>query len=256
MFNLRAAVLWTINDFPAYGNLSGWGTKGYLACPICNKYTCSYWLPHGRKMCYMGHRRFLPHDHKWRGNKRAFDGTREVRDKPIPLSGEDAVQQLSNVDQNKFGKVRRQQKKRKRDQVNLNWTKHSIFFKLPYWKSLKLRHNLDVMHIEKNICDNILGTLLDMSGKTKDSLNARLDLEEMGIRHQLHPKLNGNTYLVPPACYTLNLTEKRKMCAFLSSVKYPDAYASNLSKRVNSTTCHIAGLKTHDCHIILQQHRP
>ena len=27
-FRMRAIVLWTINDFPAYGNLSGWSTKG------------------------------------------------------------------------------------------------------------------------------------------------------------------------------------------------------------------------------------
>ncbi|CAL9001938.1 unnamed protein product [Prunus brigantina] len=34
-FKMRATVIWTINDFPAYGNLSGWSTKGYLACPVC-----------------------------------------------------------------------------------------------------------------------------------------------------------------------------------------------------------------------------
>ena len=36
-FKLHAALLWTINDFLAYGNLSGWMTKGHLACPECNK---------------------------------------------------------------------------------------------------------------------------------------------------------------------------------------------------------------------------
>ena len=36
-FNLHVAVLWTINDFFAYGNLSGWMTKGKLACPCCHK---------------------------------------------------------------------------------------------------------------------------------------------------------------------------------------------------------------------------
>ena len=34
---MRASILWTINDFPAYANLSGWSTKGKFACPICNK---------------------------------------------------------------------------------------------------------------------------------------------------------------------------------------------------------------------------
>ncbi|KAL7208519.1 hypothetical protein ACSBR1_030291 [Camellia fascicularis] len=36
IFTMHAAVMWTINDFPAYGSLSGWSTKGYLACHNCN----------------------------------------------------------------------------------------------------------------------------------------------------------------------------------------------------------------------------
>ena len=59
-FKLHASLLWTINDFPAYANLSGWSTKGRLVCPVCNKDTVSRWLKFGKKMCYMGHRRFLP----------------------------------------------------------------------------------------------------------------------------------------------------------------------------------------------------
>ncbi|KAK6780135.1 hypothetical protein RDI58_022319 [Solanum bulbocastanum] len=51
-----------------------------------------------------------------------------------------------------------------------------------------LRHNLDVMHIEKNIVDSILGTLLDISGKTKDHAKSRYDLKDMGIRKNLYPK--------------------------------------------------------------------
>ncbi|GJY34918.1 tetratricopeptide-like helical domain, DYW domain protein [Tanacetum coccineum] len=32
-FKLRASLMWTVNDFPAYANLSGWSTKGRVACP-------------------------------------------------------------------------------------------------------------------------------------------------------------------------------------------------------------------------------
>ena len=31
------------------------------------------------------------------------------------------------------------------------WKKRSIFWDLPYWKTNLIRHNLDVMHIEKKI---------------------------------------------------------------------------------------------------------
>ncbi|XP_004297854.1 PREDICTED: uncharacterized protein LOC101305367 [Fragaria vesca subsp. vesca] len=43
MFQLYAGLLWTINDFPAYDNLSGWSTKGEYACPNCNSETDSVW---------------------------------------------------------------------------------------------------------------------------------------------------------------------------------------------------------------------
>ncbi|RVW24553.1 hypothetical protein CK203_090862 [Vitis vinifera] len=42
VFTLRAVLLWTINDFPAYGNLSGCTVKGYFACPICGSETYSH----------------------------------------------------------------------------------------------------------------------------------------------------------------------------------------------------------------------
>ena len=35
VFTLKAVLLWTINDFPAYGNFSGCSVKGYMAYPIC-----------------------------------------------------------------------------------------------------------------------------------------------------------------------------------------------------------------------------
>ena len=43
-FCMRAAILWTINDFPAYANLPSWSTKRKFACPICNKDCSSYQL--------------------------------------------------------------------------------------------------------------------------------------------------------------------------------------------------------------------
>ncbi|KAL9346447.1 hypothetical protein Peur_061300 [Populus x canadensis] len=32
---MRAALMWTINDFLAYGMISSWSTHGKLACPYC-----------------------------------------------------------------------------------------------------------------------------------------------------------------------------------------------------------------------------
>nr|GFC74700.1 hypothetical protein [Tanacetum cinerariifolium] len=40
-FNMRAMVLWTINDYPARSSLSGWSGQGYKACLTCNEDTPS-----------------------------------------------------------------------------------------------------------------------------------------------------------------------------------------------------------------------
>jgi hypothetical protein len=86
-FTLHAILLWTINDFPAYAMLSGWSTKGKFACPYCHRHTDYLWLKYGSKHCYMGHRRFLPSNHKWRRNKVSFNNKVETREAPEPLSG-------------------------------------------------------------------------------------------------------------------------------------------------------------------------
>ncbi|KAH0751289.1 hypothetical protein KY290_030521 [Solanum tuberosum] len=96
-FTLHAALLWTINDFPTYGNLSGWSTKGKLACPCCNRETSSI-RANGKKQCYMGHRHFLPLNHKWRNDKKSFDGTVNRRLPPNTLSGDDILDQVADLD--------------------------------------------------------------------------------------------------------------------------------------------------------------
>jgi hypothetical protein len=47
---------------------------------------------------------------------------------------------------------------------------------------LKIRHVLDVMHCEKNICENILKYLMG----ERDKPQVRNDMEEKGIRFHLH----------------------------------------------------------------------
>ena len=83
------------------------------------------------------------------------------------------------------------------------YNRKSAWWKLLYGKDLLLPHNLDVMHIEKNICDNLLGTLLKLEGKTKDTTSSRIDLVAMGIRCKLHPYQEGHVVKTPPAWYVL-----------------------------------------------------
>nr|KYP42000.1 hypothetical protein KK1_036616 [Cajanus cajan] len=58
-FKLRAMIFCTINDFLAYGNLSGYSVKGHHACPICQQQTSYLRLKHGKKIVYTKHQKFL-----------------------------------------------------------------------------------------------------------------------------------------------------------------------------------------------------
>ena len=57
----------------------------------------------------------------------------------------------------------------------------SIFFDLPYWSDLDVRHCIDVMHVEKNVYDSLIDALLNITSKTKDVLKCRQDLVDMAI---------------------------------------------------------------------------
>ena len=39
------------------------------------------------------------------------------------------------------------------------WKKKSILWELPYWEVLEVRNTIDVMHLIKNLCVNLLGFL-------------------------------------------------------------------------------------------------
>lgn len=77
-FSLRVILMWTMNDFPAYVNLSGYSIKGNVACPVCGTDICSRWLKFSRKFAYTGNRRFLPSNHPFQTKKKRFDGSHET----------------------------------------------------------------------------------------------------------------------------------------------------------------------------------
>ncbi|CAN6586409.1 unnamed protein product [Malus baccata var. baccata] len=121
-FNLRATVMWTINDFSAYGNLSSWSTHGKLACPVCNE-NGSYTKLRD-KYCHIEHRRFLPMNHSWRKNSQLFNGRQEMRHRPKEFSGDDILDQLDSLVPRTLGKhCTNKDKKMKRNAEELNWTR-------------------------------------------------------------------------------------------------------------------------------------
>ncbi|XP_042451966.1 uncharacterized protein LOC122036612 [Zingiber officinale] len=241
VFNMKAILMWTINDFPAYGNLAGCATKGKFGCPICGEGISSMWLKYSRKFAYLGHRRFLAPNHPFRQKKKWFDGNKETKGKPRPLNGLEILNVLKDIENDwgkkKLGKDINNTKKKRKERDGSKkvqkpvqmWKKKSIFFNLPYWSGLLLRHNLDVMNVEKNVCENIIGTMLNLKKKSKDGVNARKDLRHLNIRKELHPQEKGkNMYHLPAAPYTLSKKEMDVFCSRLKKIKLPDGYSSNI----------------------------
>ena len=144
------------------------------------------------------------------------------------------------------------------------WKTRSVFWDLPYWKIHRVPHSLDVMHITKNVCESLLGTLLNMPERTKDGPKARADLKSMGIRQELHAndddddddddeakqdtesrrkgkkaKKTGNDY--PPACFTLSQEEIEQFFTCLVGVKLPYGYVGKISRYLDSAKQKFSG---------------
>ncbi|GJW97362.1 putative transposase-associated domain-containing protein, partial [Tanacetum coccineum] len=76
-FNLRAVVLWTINDYPALVTLCGCSYSGFKGCVVCGKDTNCVRLSASSKQSYVGHRRYLQYNHPFIKQKKAFNGQQE-----------------------------------------------------------------------------------------------------------------------------------------------------------------------------------
>ena len=78
-FQMRAALMWTINDFPAYSMMSGWSTAGKLACPHCMEDSDAFTLTKsGKQSWFDNHHKFLPMNHPYRRNTKDFFKNRKV----------------------------------------------------------------------------------------------------------------------------------------------------------------------------------
>ncbi|KAL0549022.1 hypothetical protein IC582_013502 [Cucumis melo] len=196
--------------------------------------------------------KYLSIHHSYRIQKKNFDGKQEHENPPQPLSGEAIYFKLKEMIFSCGKKCGKNNNKGGNDY----WKRRSDFFERPYSKNLQVRYCLDVMHIEKNVCMNIIGTLLDIPEKSKDRMNTRLDIVEMNIRPELAPMVTGNRTYIPAACYTLSREEKYQFCKILSEIKVSEGYSSNIKSLVSLDDLKLNSFKCNDCHVLMQQLLP
>ena len=117
--------------------------------------------------------------------------------------------------------------------VEHNWTKQSILWKLHYQKDHLVHRCLNVVHVKKNVFDNIVHIMMN-SDQIKDNEKAMMDLEE----YYRHPELNlqplrDGRWSKPKASYMLTSMQRQDVCKWVQELKMPNGYASNLGRCVN-----------------------
>ena len=105
----------------------------------------------------------------------------------------------------------------------------------------------------RKMCGSVIGTLLNIQGKTKEDLNTHQDLIEMSTQDQLHPRFDGKKIYLPSTCHTLSRNEKISFFYCLRYVKVPQVYSSNIKSLVQLKDLKLVGLKFHDYHVLMQQ---
>jgi hypothetical protein len=113
-------------------------------------------------------------------------------------------------------------------------------------QGLLIRNTLDVMHCEKNITESLMKTIFG----EKDTLKARMDLQEANIRPHLWPipGRKPGSLTLPQAPYVLTKIEKEVFVDVVRELKTPTHYVGQLRKRVN-VDGRLQGLKSHDYHV-------
>jgi hypothetical protein len=143
------------------------------------------------------------------------------------------------------------------------WKTRSVFWDLPYWPILGMPHSLDQMHITKNVLESLLGTLMNMTKKTKDGPKARSDLKFLGIRKDLHggpPKSSKETemedrgknvnkkqeYYCPSSCFTFSQKETDQFFKCLDGIKVSSGYCGKISRYLDTKKKRFSGMKSHE----------
>jgi hypothetical protein len=109
------------------------------------------------------------------------------------------------------------------------------------------------MHQEHNIVESIISMCFDVTGFSKDNVNARKDLAALSKCPWLEPKINAKGNLKGPrASYCLKPAERKEILRCLKKLKFSDRYASNIKWAVNVSIGKLNRLKSHDYHIIIE----
>lgn len=221
---------------------TGLSTKGFHACPFCVDELDARYSRDLNKVIYPHYRRFLPADHPFRSrDRRQFNGLPEQRPCPHRMTPKDWEDRW---DAQAEGSSSSQQTGSK-----LRATK-SIFYRLEYWRSLKITHLLDPMHIFKNVADQLWRHL---NGE-RDTTAARRDLVVASTKQSLWPTTSEAEEAVSyeHAPWVLTNEEMRTVITRIKDLRTPTGYGASFRSWLSSDGHQLSRLKSHDWHNMLQ----
>jgi hypothetical protein len=108
------------------------------------------------------------------------------------------------------------------------------------------------MHIKKNVFENIFNTVMDVKGKTRDNIKARLDTTLFSNCKNMELVFDGLQVAKPRANFVLEKNVQLLVYKWLKSLCFLDGHASNISRLVNMEECRLYGMKSLDCPVFMQ----
>jgi hypothetical protein len=109
-----------------------------------------------------------------------------------------------------------------------------------------------MMDANKNVCESLLRTLLNMDRKTRDHGHARANIKKVGIRLELWLDDSINGTELPTSCITLSKHEE--FYWFFKNVKVPSGYSTNVSRLISMPDLKVALImKSHGYHVLFTQ---
>jgi hypothetical protein len=200
-FKMHVWYQYSMHDLPTYGLLCAWCVHGKFPCPVCKEALRFIWLKKGGKnSSFDKHQQFLPPDHPFRLYIKNFTKGVAVTDRPpATMTGAKICQQIDGLMANTEGGFVGYGEQHM-------WTHKSGLTQLTYYDDLLLPHNIDVMHIEKNVVEALWATIMVIPDKLKYNVKARVDLTTLCDRpnQEMKPPSGGKTWRRPKADFVLS----------------------------------------------------
>jgi hypothetical protein len=211
-FYMKVWLQYTMHDMPRYALTCGWCTAGKWPCPVCRHQLEFLWLNSGGKyVVFDTNRQFLKRRHPFREDIKNFKKGKVVHEviKVRKFDGAAVDAELRALVPTEPGNGHQFEGYG----VTHNWTHVAALTKLEYCKDLELPHIIDVMHTKKNVGESLFHIVLNIPGKSKDNVKARVNIEKLCDRKRLYiqpPTGRRKNWFKPHANFCLDSTQKKE----------------------------------------------